>query len=122
MALWTYVDAGEEKKSNSHYYWFFAGLLIAFFGSYYAWTHYYMIFPYSSLCFLGIHWHHLYTGAIMVLILLIIYKPIINKRPMAKLWLILLIGFAIGMLLEDVVSHWIVVDDPFIFYCSERLD
>jgi hypothetical protein len=93
------------------------GFFIGFLGAYYIQDHYYYYFAYSTLCWAGFHWHHLYSGGIITVtfsIILLIRKPK-ELNLLLLLWFLICLG--LGIMVDDLVNHFLFRFDPFIFYC-----
>lgn len=108
---------GSNKLRN---YAIFIGFLIGFAWAYWFQSHYYFYFDYMSLCFITIHWHHLYSGSIALIVLLLFYRKFSVQNNKYFLFYFLLIGIALGVILDDITTHFLFQIDPWIFYCSER--
>lgn len=75
---------------------------------------------YLNLCIFGIHFHHLYIGILISigLFLYIIIGTPHKKNAMVFIIILLFLGLAIGLILTDVLTHFIFVIVPFTVYCQ----
>ena len=101
-----------DKRIKSLF--FVMGFLIGLFGTYYIVRH---LYQYSGcLCLFGIHFHHLYSGIIISLFALIYIK---KKKIMPHLIIgYFLLGFGLGMFIDDVLDHFIFMQDAWEFFCG----
>lgn len=105
------------SEENIHKYIAVIGFIFGILLSFYAAYHWYFYLPYSSLCFNGYHWHHLYTGFIITVIMG--FWLVFNRQQKKSLnfTLLFLFYFGLGMMVDDLTDHFVFGLDPWIFYC-----
>jgi hypothetical protein len=105
------------KNSSSEQYALF-GFLIGLFGTYFFVDKFYSIM--GCIDFFGIHFHHLYVGFIIFAISGIFYLKHPSKTDIIhKLWNFM-IHFGLGMMFDDILSHFILRVDEFEFFVGSR--
>jgi hypothetical protein len=90
---------------------FLLGFFLGWLGTHYVVALFYPIT--GPICIFGLHFHHLYIGLIILVSGLVGYF-----LTEYKLWFWFILAFGIGMVLDDVLDHWILLLDPFEFWCS----
>lgn len=117
------INMGKEKIYIFNEYdifekWFFIfGLCIGLFGTYFIVHHLYCYT--GCFCIFNIHIHHLYIGFIINIIFLILWRKNRNSERFLNLIYIFFMGFGLGMMIDDILSHFIIRDDPFEWLCGE---
>lgn len=67
---------------------------------------------FPTICWGGIHIHHLYFGIVIFLIFLPLSFTV---QPKYRGWMVFFMSLGFGLGLSDIVSHLTI--DPFLFYC-----
>jgi hypothetical protein len=69
----------------------------------------------STLCIGKFHFHHVYSGILIMGIFLILLFFIDN--PLLRILFLLIASIGIGIAIHDVFVHWVWKIDPFSFIC-----
>lgn len=78
-----------------------------------------LLYPsFGPLCVNGVHFHHLYVGAITMLVAVTVI--LVQKRASNLMFVALLCVVAIGagIMFDDLMDHFIVAWDVFSYSCS----
>jgi hypothetical protein len=72
---------------------------------------------FEPICLFGVHFHHLYIGIIVTLIMIPVTIHEFKQSRIKFLIAMLILGIGFGLILSDIFSHFILVIDPFQFFC-----
>lgn len=112
--MWLTIT-GDKLIRYVNYIVFIMGLLIGLFGTYYVVNHLYQFT--GPVCIFGIHFHHLYLGAIIGIIFMILWLRNRKKKENVNLIFLFLFGFGMGMMIDDILDHFVFQLDPFYWLC-----
>lgn len=96
---------------------FLFGCLIGWFGIFYMVRHFYVYT--GCVCLFGIHIHHLYFGILISTIASILYHYCQRTKRIRFIFpLIFFIGFGLGLVIDDILDHFVFQYDAWEFFCG----